>query len=181
MAKLRAQLDDMERESDRLNAILELETMKQMLLKDVPAGPRSAWGEQPAATAANGNTYVNATGTTPAALMPLSAAAGPPLSADDEARLARLLASMEAGDEGDDAVEDDDEFASQSPYEMAAQLARMGAELEALKLQRDQQAQLQELEQLQAQLEVAKLAEQDARMSASTKLAALQTCVPREG
>jgi len=42
---LRQQLAEMERERETLKGILELEAMKKQLLKDVPLGPRAAWGE----------------------------------------------------------------------------------------------------------------------------------------
>ena len=174
VTQLRAELENMERESNALKAILELEEMKKMLISTgVPPEPREAWGAPPPAeraTAAKPDALAAsvAMAATAAASDAFVAAGDDELTAADEARLARLLASVDDDDDADDAAAADsddadaDEFAAQSPAEMAATLARMQAELAALQLQRDQQSQLLELEALRNQLLAAKAAESDA-------------------
>ena len=125
---LRQQLAEMERERETLKGILELEAMKKQLLKDVPLGPRAAWGEpelQPEGDAPN---------------VPSTVTHAPELSAEDEKRLAALLASDADDDDDDD--DDDAHFVSQLPAEMAATLARMEDELAELTLLRDQKDEL---------------------------------------
>ena len=124
---LRQQLAEMERERETLKGILELEAMKKQLLKDVPLGPRAAWGEPELRV--GGMTYV-----------PSTVTHAPELSAEDEKRLAALLASDADDDDDDD--DDDAHFVSQSPAEMAATLARMEDELAELTLLRDQKDEL---------------------------------------
>jgi len=128
---LRQQLAEMERERETLKGILELEAMKKQLLKDVPLGPRAAWGEP----------ELRVGGVTD---VPSTVTHAPELSAEDEKRLAALLASDADDDDGDDDDDDDDDahFVSQSPAEMAATLARMEDELAELTLLRDQKDEL---------------------------------------
>ena len=136
---LRQQLAEMERERETLKGILELEAMKKQLLKDVPLGPRAAWGEP----------ELHFDGVAPD--VPSTVTHAPELSAEDEKRLAALLASDADDDDNDDDDDDDDDdahFDSQSPAEMAATLARMEDELAELTLLRDQD----ELLLLKAQL-----------------------------
>ena len=125
---LRQQLAEMERERETLKGILELEAMKKQLLKDVPLGPRAAWGE-PELLLDSGAPDV-----------PSTVTHAPELSAEDEKRLAALLASDADDDDDDD--DDDAHFVSQSPAEMAATLARMEDELAELTLLRDQKDEL---------------------------------------
>ena len=125
---LRQQLAEMERERETLKGILELEAMKKQLLKDVPLGPRAAWGEP----------ELRVGGVAPD--VPSTVTHAPELSAEDEKRLAALLASDADGDDDDD--DDDAHFVSQSPAEMAATLARMEDELAELTLLRDQKDEL---------------------------------------
>ena len=125
---LRQQLAEMERERETLKGILELEAMKKQLLKDVPLGPRAAWGEP----------ELRVGGVTD---VPSTVTHAPELSAEDEKRLAALLAS-DADDDDDDDDDDDEHFVSQSPAEMAATLARMEDELAELTLLRDQKDEL---------------------------------------
>ena len=126
---LRQQLAEMERERETLKGILELEAMKKQLLKDVPLGPRAAWGEP----------ELHFDGVAPD--VPSTVTHAPELSAEDEKRLAALLAS-DADDDDDDDDDDDEHFVSQSPAEMAATLARMEDELAELTLLRDQKDEL---------------------------------------
>ena len=126
---LRQQLAEMERERETLKGILELEAMKKQLLKDVPLGPRAAWGEP----------ELRVGGVAPD--VPSTVTHAPELSAEDEKRLAALLAS-DADDDDDDDDDDDEHFVSQSPAEMAATLARMEDELAELTLLRDQKDEL---------------------------------------
>ena len=125
---LRQQLAEMERERETLKGILELEAMKKQLLKDVPLGPRAAWGEP----------ELHFDGVAPD--VPSTVTHAPELSAEDEKRLAALLASDADDDDDDD--DDDAHFVSQSPAEMAATLARMEDELAELTLLRDQKDEL---------------------------------------
>jgi hypothetical protein len=125
---LRQQLAEMERERETLKGILELEAMKKQLLKDVPLGPRAAWGEP----------ELRGGGIAPD--VPSTVTHAPELSAEDEKRLAALLASDADDDDDDD--DDDAHFVSQSPAEMAATLARMEDELAELTLLRDQKDEL---------------------------------------
>ena len=125
---LRQQLAEMERERETLKGILELEAMKKQLLKDVPLGPRAAWGEP----------ELRVGGVAPDA--PSTVTHAPEFSAEDEKRLAALLASDADDDDDDD--DDDAHFVSQSPAEMAATLARMEDELAELTLLRDQKDEL---------------------------------------
>lgn len=159
VAKLKAQLVAMEEESERLRAIVELEEMKALLLDASAAGatgpptvPRDAWSE-------------------PSAAVPLDDSET--LSADDEARLAQLL-----GPDEDD--EDAAAFAAKSPEDMATLLASMERELTELKLQRDTQAQMAELESLKSQLDCAQLAHRDAHAHAQSELKALHSSVTQE-
>eukprot|EP00325_Prymnesiales_sp_UTEX-LB-985_P028098 CAMPEP_0174731454 /NCGR_PEP_ID=MMETSP1094-20130205/57575_1 /TAXON_ID=156173 /ORGANISM="Chrysochromulina brevifilum, Strain UTEX LB 985" /LENGTH=176 /DNA_ID=CAMNT_0015933835 /DNA_START=57 /DNA_END=587 /DNA_ORIENTATION=+ len=157
VAALRRRLDEMEQESDQLRTIMELEEMKSLLLKatqqssaaqKIPLLPREAWSDpEPKVVDLPPTTGDDA------------------LSADDEARLARLL--------GSDEDEELDDFASKSPSEMAAVLASMEQELASLTLERDSKAQLAELAQLQQQLESA----QSAHASAESELAAARAAI----
>ena len=153
VAELQAQLAAMESESRRLQAILELEQMKNMLLgvgledgsrTAAPPMPRSAWGEERG----------GAPEEEPDAL-----------SAADEARLARLMAADDDDDEGAIA------FAAQAPSEMAATLAAMEQTLSSLQQQKANQDQEARLSQLRSELaaEQSNLAKDAARLERMTR------------
>ena len=124
IARLQAQLASMQAESQRLQAVLELEEMKAQLLGlNAPAAAplvREAWGDD-IAQEENPET----------------------LNAADEERIAKLLAENDGLD--------DDAFEAQSPSEMLATLEGMEAQLAQLKAVRDAQ-QDAELDRLKALL-----------------------------
>ena len=164
VAALRAELASMQAEDARLSAILELEAMKQALLHTkVPLPPRAAWSHEPASPLCE-DLEPDQEDSAPPRIALHPTASGDALSDEDERRLARLLAEDEEAEQ----------FCAQTPAAMAATLARMEDELAALTLRRDEQSQHEELAQLKAQLELAKVDEQDARETALMQLTALQ-------
>ena len=144
--ELQSQLAAMESESRRLQAILELEQMKNSLLglgqRGPPGAPISAWGE-------GDNLQPNSTADTDA---PFPGEDSRALSAADEARLARLMA--EDDEDGDDDHGAAAAFASQAPSEMAATLAAMEEQLAALELRKSTQDQEARLAMLKARISI---------------------------
>lgn len=162
--ELQAQLAEMESESRRLAAILELEQMKASLLglgesTHPPAAPKSAWGAEALPSSAAPPTRSLPYPKLENASLFASDDDGQ-LSAADEARLARLMA--------DDDDEADLAFAEQSPSDMAATLAAMERQLADLELQRatQRQGEVDHLAQLKAELamETQRLKEDEARL-----------------
>ena len=139
--RLQAQLAEMEAESRKLTAILELEQMKSMLLglnvSSDPSSqpPRSAWGEAP------DSQQQQPEAAAPAQQQQQSSSGGgeETLTAADEARLARLMAEEE-------------EFDAMPPSEMAATLARMEAELGQLKMRSETHGQQAQLDRMKREL-----------------------------
>ena len=158
--------DDAERELNalleeraRLADVMELEQMKQTLLRSAagkPAGPKDAWTEETEAPALSSSATVGTLLSDADKRMALlladdeaDAAAGDNLCDVDASRLAQLLAE-DREDIGVGTEPSDD------PEELQAQMEAMEAELSKLRLIHDMQSQAAELSQLKAALEMEK-------------------------